>query len=456
MSNPSRSSDVRKSAFRIKGLPFGKSDDSSAKTKNKKNSPTLHDIVPQNKSPNPWKPVQPPVDRQELLTRLFVQRNEETSESINLDDYLDAPNSQALIQPSPDVEIIASPLPDSFKSNIQSLPTLDEEIAPRASSSEGDVEIPTTAPRPIEDALKASSDAGAKPTPFRMSFVIPRREKSSSTGSGLVSTTPRRRVDSNEASSKKPVDQVRLKETLPGEADEFLERSEEFPENPPETEKLQPETHKQTEKQKSRMVRRSVVSSAKQKNKSGWLAAAAKRSIDTELRPEVSTVRALKAIYCAAGGHVELNPDEPEIKVYKALRKISLVERYDYSKALFDDLSEYLSAYERKMVGNYLANAYSDQVISKNMRHTAGDLLSLRRFIEAQLLDLADKETKTPTSWARVSKSRADKAAKALGSARQIPVANEETINTEHGASDEESPIDKGPGTSDEESPTNN
>jgi hypothetical protein len=206
-----------------------------------------------------------------------------------------------------------------------------------------------------------------------------------------------------EISSKVTIDQVYPSETLSGETDEIVEHFEESREKPTlvEAEKFQPEIqkpmkqYKDRENKNTRLARRTMLRSVQPKN-SSELATAVYWSICNDFSSELNIVRALKALYCAAGGNIAVSPDEPGTRFYvEALSNLPDADRWEYLKALLDKLFIYLSVRERKMVGSLLANIYSDQNISKNMECVAVHLATLRVFIENEIRDIKEmKENK--------------------------------------------------------------
>ena len=444
MSNPSRSTDSRKSIFRIKSSPFSS------------------DLL---KKPSKKEKAQEP------LTTVISKPTTTRKRPV-------LPNSQVMIQS-----------PDSPKADIQRLAILDEEIALRSSSSEADVEIPRTAPRPLEDAFKINSDADVKQTPSLMNF-IPRREKSSSTS--LVNTTPRRRVGLHKAPSKKPTDQVQSKQDFPSETDEFLERAEEFPDSNDPT-PLQPdwlqlldaqdlskeEVLKPNDEETADLIcelnkladdvetlpelnlpsvtlqaslipleeetlptpedilptlndlnkleadldearsnvyediaislrrekatkRRDIAKQYKPSERWSELGTVAppgvkkladeiKVSIAETLNPEspMPTVRALNMLFCAAGGKIIIESDLPETGAYaRVLKNLPHNKRHDYLTSLLDAFKSYLTSGQYESIRSNFGNLYSAVNVTRDSSLIEAQLFSIRRAIATCLSDL--------------------------------------------------------------------
>ncbi len=136
-------------------------------------------------------------------------------------------------------------------------------------------------------------------------------------------------------------DQAQPQKDIRDDADEFVERSEEFPDEIDSGAKGSQEGVQKREQQKF-LMRGKGLSKVNPKTSSD-LAETITYLIKCEPSPEVGSVRAMNALYWAAGGRVPVDPNKPETRVYAdKLIDTPNEQRYEYLKALFDQLELHL------------------------------------------------------------------------------------------------------------------
>ncbi|VTU18862.1 hypothetical protein H4CHR_00270 [Variovorax sp. PBS-H4] len=182
---------------------------------------------------------------------------------------------------------------------------------------------------------------------------------------------------------------------------EFVERSEEFPheekiEELPNEEKNK-DIPKQEKKPKPALSHRTRLSKVNPQT-SNELVETIKYLMEVDQSSAAGTVRAMKALYSAAGGQVAADPEMSEIQVYKTkFASVPNDKRYEFLKPLFDELEPHLPMKERQDMRNSLTNLYSNTKIAKNDLMIRTELDSIRLRLKEQLDDLEDKSKKKKT-----------------------------------------------------------
>jgi hypothetical protein len=241
---------------------------------------------------------------------------------------------------------------------------------------------------------RAQTQRGVAPKPEEMFRAFPKEpegenlEALDATLSAKIEITSPDLIDSEIAipSSSGP---MQSEKAIPDDADEFVERSEEFPdEKDSSSETKDPQEGVQKQARPKSLMHRKGLSKVNPRT-SNDLAETIKYLIKVEPSPEVGTVRALNALYSAAGGTVPIDPNQPETRVYAdKLSNVPSEQRYEYLKALFDQLEFHLPPAVKREIRSSLANLYSHTYIMGDDSFIKGDLASIRMKLEKQLADL--------------------------------------------------------------------
>lgn len=174
------------------------------------------------------------------------------------------------------------------------------------------------------------------------------------------------------------------------EEDEFIERSQEFPDEGGSSSETKAPQEGVQKRVRPKFTHRTGLSKINPTT-SQDLAETIKYLIKVEPSPEVGTVRAMNALYSAAGGHVPFDPKQPETRIYPdKLHNVPIEKRYEYLKSFFDQLELYLPPAERKAMRNSLAQLYSDTHIIRSDSSITAALISIRERLEKQLADLLE------------------------------------------------------------------
>jgi hypothetical protein len=335
------------------------------------------------------------------------------------------------------IEVLQSRIPG------KGLPPPIPLLSLSSDSGVNNVEFPKTAPPPTEDV--SSKNPGI--TSPRSKFTIPTKTSSEkrptplkttvrksmhpivqqSEGGHIVSPRPLG-VDILPATSNyvvisfepsgtlkpgieltltNPQNQMQSPRRLPDESDLGLERSEEYigddissntlstiNELSPESHSnLLPENPLHTQKPTAKFAREKLTRGSRLSNinptSSGALANSVRFLIAQNLGTQTSTEQALIILYCAAGGKIHANPEQPEIMVYaKKLYTISNEDRWSYLNDLLDALPEYLSKDEIKIIRYRLGDLYSVTNVSRNLKSIAEELDALRTNLKEELSNL--------------------------------------------------------------------